>query len=136
MTDAELLQAYKDTGLEPEELQLGLNAAVRKKVGAEYYGLTPDQMDRAVDLFQADAEGRLVVLPCKVGDTVYFRTYTKNATVDLGIQPHEVAAIRAYAMVRGEFSMVGMNVDQFGKTVFLTREEAEKALEGGKSDGQ
>lgn len=48
---------------------------------------------RLRELAEADKDGRLVVLPCKVGDTVYFRTYDCNGTVDLGIQPHKVTAI-------------------------------------------
>lgn len=78
-----------------------------------------------------EEQGRLVILPCKVGDTVYFRTYAKNATVDLGIQPHEVVAAKAYIVTKGEFTDVGHPLWQFGKTVFLTREEAEAALRGG-----
>ncbi len=82
-----------------------------------------------------EEQGRLVVLPCKVGDTVYFRTYAKNATVDLGIQPHEVVATKAYIVTKGEFTDVGHPLWHFGKTVFLSREEAEAALRGGKADG-
>lgn len=82
-----------------------------------------------------EEQGRLVVLPCKVGDPVYFRTYAKNATVDLGIQPHEVVATKAYVVTKGEFTDVGHPLWHFGKTVFLTREEAEAALRGGKEDG-
>ena len=88
-----------------------------------------------------EEQGRLVVLPAKVGDTVYFRTYAKNATVDLGIQPHEVIATTAYVVTKGEFTNVGHPLWNFGKTVFLTREAAEAALHdknvgdmGGKED--
>lgn len=66
--------------------------------------------------------------------TVYFRTYAKNATVDLGIQPHEVVELKAFAIVEGEYTDVGLSVNSFGKTVFLTQEEAEHALEGGGTD--
>ena len=57
---------------------------------------------RLRELAEADRDGRLVVLPCKVGDTVYFRTYDCNGTVDLGIQPHKVTAIVGHAIVRGK----------------------------------
>lgn len=74
------LGAYEETGLEPEDLAPGLNAAVRRKFGAEYYGLSCEEMDRAVDLFQADREGRVVVLPPvedadTEGLTVKYRVY-------------------------------------------------------------
>jgi hypothetical protein len=76
-------------------------------------------------LLQAEDEGRLVVLPCKVGDTVWFNTYKNNATERVGIQPHEVKRVNIY------FVTDGADIPQWdiGKTVFLTREEAEKALE-------
>lgn len=54
----ERLAAYEDTWLEPEEI-----TAMRH---------TLDEYHKVVDpLIRAQADGRLVVLPCKVGDTVY-----------------------------------------------------------------
>ena len=84
----------------------------------------------------AEAEGRLVVLPCKVGDTVYFRTYAKNATVDLGIQPHKVITYRLGMVIEGNTGVPETVLPdyEFGRTVFLTREEAEEAPKG-ESDG-
>ena len=76
----------------------------------------------------------MVVLPCKVGDTVYFRTYDCNGTVDLGIQPHKVTAIVWNAIVRGRYIDVGMPSGQYGVSWFLAREEAEKALEAMKDE--
>lgn len=84
--------------------------------------------DRLRELAEADKEGRAVILPCKVGDTVYFRTYDCNGTVDLGIQPHKVTAIVGLAIVRGRYDFVGLLPGQYGVSWFLTREEAEAAL--------
>lgn len=84
---------------------------------------------RLRELAEADREGRLLVLPCKLGDTVYFRTYDCNGTVDLGIQPHEVTDIVGNAIVRGKYINIGLSLDQYEVRWFLTREEAEKALE-------
>jgi hypothetical protein len=53
------LAAYEDTGLTPEDL----------KEVQDALGKTP--MNRFYDIMQAEREGRLVVLPCKVGDMVY-----------------------------------------------------------------
>ena len=83
---------------------------------------------RLRELAEADRDGRLVVLPCKVGDTVYFRTYDCNGTVDLGIQPNKVTAIVGLAIVRGRYDFVGLFPGQYGVSWFLTREEAEAAL--------
>lgn len=90
--------------------------------------------DRLRELDKADKDGRLVVLPCKVGDTVYFRTYDCNGTVDLGIQPHKVTTIVGHAIVRGRYTDVGLLPGQYGVSWFLTREEAEKALEAMKNE--
>ena len=89
---------------------------------------------RLRELAEADRDGRLVVLPCKVGDTVYFRTYDCNGTVDLGIQPHKVTSIVGHAIVRGKYTDVGLSPGQYGVSWFLTREEAEKALEAMKDE--
>lgn len=62
--------------------------------------------DRLKRYEDAEQEGRLVVLPCKVGDTVYAINHGK---ID-------------------EATFIG---DAFGKTIFLTRKEAEAALKGG-----
>lgn len=89
---------------------------------------------RLRELAEADKDGRLVVLPCKVGDTVYFRTYDCNGTIDLGIQPHKVTAIMGNTIVRGRYIDIGLLLDQYGVSWFSTREEAESALEEMKDD--
>ena len=79
---------------------------------------------RALD--EADKDGRLVVLPCKVVDKLY-RVFDGN------ISEHEVQNMKYFARQR----RLGIDMTPFfpdagkfiGKTVFLTREEAEKALE-------
>lgn len=55
------LAAYEDTGLEPETV-----SKIRDIV-LDISG----NLDRLRELAQADGDGRCVVLPCKVGDTVY-----------------------------------------------------------------
>lgn len=124
VSDTEELAAYRATGLTPEEIKNALDVN----------DIIPEinvTVDHIRDLLKAEQDGRLVVLPCKVGDTVYFRTYTKNGTVCLGIQPHEVVEIKGFAVVRGEHTDIGINANSFGTNVFMTREAAEAALEGG-----
>ena len=89
---------------------------------------------RLRELAEADKDGRLVVLPCKVGDTVYFRTYDCNGTVDLGIQPHKVTAIVGRAIVSGRYTDAVLLPGQYGVSWFLPREEAEEALEAMKDE--
>ena len=122
------LLAYKNTGLTPEQCE---NA---KAIIESAFSDDTSKAERIRELLKADRAGRLVVLPCKVGDTVYFRTYDCNGTVDLGIQPHKVTAIVGHAIVRGKYTDVGLLPGQYGVSWFLTREAAEKALEA-KRDG-
>ena len=124
---ANRLAAYEETGRTPEEVtalgKLFDYALEESKTLTEQLAL----LNRIRDLAKADKDGRVVVLPCKVGDTVYFRTYDCNGTVDLGIQPHKVTAIVGHAIVRGGYTDVGLLPGQYGVSWFLTREAAEKA---------
>lgn len=116
----ERLKAYEDTGLELEEV-----SALQKDWSdlcttiGECGGL-----DRVKELAKADKEGRMVVLPCKVGDTVYRLQYIEQTPgrFTVGVAPIE-------------FMLIWL--DDIGETVFLTREDAEKALAEmeGKKDG-
>ena len=64
------LAAYEDTGLEPEDLKKAFNETAILKLAAQALSTTPDHLR---DLLQAENEGRLVVLPCKVGE--YWRDW-------------------------------------------------------------
>ena len=129
----ERLATYEETGLTPERCAEFARADAEGRYivmrDAEQEGVA-----RLRELAEADKEGRLVVLPCKVGDTVYFRTYDCNGKVDLGIQPHKVTAIVGSAIVRGGYIDIGLLLGQYGVSWFLTREEAEKALEAMKDE--
>ena len=59
------LAAYEDTGVEPEDLNRAFNETASLKLAAQSLSTTPDHLR---DLLQAEQDGRLVVLPCKVGD--------------------------------------------------------------------
>lgn len=71
-------------------------------------------------------KSRFVELPCKVGDTVFFDTHKHGEEV--GIQPHKVIRVDVIATTDG-FTGATLYAYDFGKTVFFTREEAEKKLE-------
>ena len=89
-------------------------------------------------LAEADKDGRLVVLPCKVGDTVWvtrnpwtgkllkkpldayvngMKMYSHGLYVNLLFDTRKINGTRDY------------EINHIGKTVFLTREEADAALE-------
>lgn len=85
-------------------------------------------LERLRELAQADREGRCVVLPCKVGDTVYILTRTGVTEREI-VQIEMMHDIEFYAVdyVRGETSVFFFPND-IGQTVFLTREEAQAKL--------
>ena len=121
------LAAYEETGLTPEQCESAKNIIE--------YAFSDDtsKAERIRELLKADKAGQLVVLPCKVGDRLYEVTGRKTISV------YEVRAIRVelfglfieWDIVEGFVwqSLAGINTGEIGKTVFLTREEAEKALE-------
>ena len=80
--------------------------------------------DRLRELAEADKDGRVLVLPCKVGDTAWFKTYKNNARDCICVQPHEVTRISASIIVPGEIVDIGIPVDQIGVRVFLSETEA------------
>lgn len=117
------LAAYEDTGIEPEAVEtVELALAAKHMVDLETLNNTP--ISRLVELAEADKDGRVLILPCKVGDTVWFKTYKNNARDCIGVQPHEVTRISASIIVPGEIVDIGVPVDQIGVRVFLSETEA------------
>lgn len=79
---------------------------------------------------QAKSKGRLVVLPCKAGDTIYQLRNKKHAK-GKGISPRIVTCVTVFGskMYRVEHQgTTPCEVYELGKTWFLTREAAEAAL--------
>lgn len=120
----ERLAAYEDTGLTPEEVErskLEIEAGCIKAI-ARTYGI---DINRLRKFAEADKDGLVVVLPCKAGTPVWRITWTFATYPDKSKQ-----------YVRNDTFFLS-DLLAFGKTVFLTREEAEKALQKmeGKKDG-
>ena len=101
----------------------------------------------------AEDEGRLVVLPCSVGDTVWVTTHPFNVFDDFDfyteaqdeIYESYISSItfyensnqyRIHAKETRQFIKAYFMESDFGKTVFLTREEAEKALKEMEKDDE
>ena len=101
------LAAYEETGLEPEELA------------------------------QAKKKGRLVVLPCDVGDKLYDVTLgevREKIVVSLSMfVPESVNHLVIHAE-NFRNAVTSYELQDIGKTVFLTREAAEAALEEREDD--
>ena len=89
-------------------------------------------IDHIRDLLQAEKEGRLVVLPCKVGDTVYW--LHNDVITECRVHRVQMNRTGLFICLKSKVSHGAFRVDIcLGKTVFLTREEVEAALaqEGG-----
>lgn len=124
------LGAYEDTGLTPEEI---VDRLAKAKVAGIFEAEAAKALDKLMEYQKAEAEGRLVVLPCKVGDTVYQLTNKRHAR-GVGIAPRIVSSICVWKDGSYALCHQGMTYCQrrdFGKTWFLTHEEAEAALKGG-----
>lgn len=99
-----------------------------------------DCFERLAQYEDAEEQGLLVRLPCKVGDTVWFLTKSfdiENETHNYSISEYIVTETRGnkfnplwYMASNGEDTHRDFHPTEIGKTVFLTREEAEEALKG------
>lgn len=128
------LAAYEDTGLTPGE--------INSMQEEHFSGLEMAKLHRALMKLkkyqEADRDDRLVVLPCKVGDVVYgfYGEKTILPMVAKWIETNTDGWCIAvqYVPMAPRF----YRFSDFGKTVFLTREEAEAALKevqnGNKTD--
>ena len=124
----ERLKAYEDTGLSPEKVSW------MKEVVEAAFDNDTSRIERAHNLHVADKEGRVVVQPCKIGDILY-RVFAGE------IFEHRVGSMKYFA-IQGQWDIETYPFcpcveSSIGKTVFLTRGEAEKALAEmeGKKDG-
>ena len=84
------------------------------------------ELGKLMELVQAKRKGRCIVLPCKKGDTVWRIVHdaaphiTKDRCTDIKYENRDI-----WVHLIGDRVMGGWN---FGKLLFLTREDAEAAL--------
>ena len=125
---ANRLAAYEDTGLEPEEikeLRELCTDEVAELARTLYKAMESGKLDHLRDILQADQDGRIP--PCKRGDVVYCIRH--NPCIGYYVKTLTVCTVTIWGP--GRFSVFTTKEDELGKTVFLTREEAEAALKGG-----
>lgn len=127
--ETDRLAAYEETGLEPEAVEY-LKLASMGKAIAEIKEFEGVPIDRLRELAQAKKEGRLVVLPCSVGDPVFMGTgrykitgYEEDVCDGFYIGRDGVLQVKAqnYNGNHGTYGVIG-------QTAELTREAAEAAL--------
>ena len=104
-----------------KESVMGRLAAIEDILGDEY------DLDRLRELGQADREGRCVVLPCKVEDDVYINILGRTLPFTV-ISISQMASTPIFKAQHGIRLVYIFKADDVGKTVFLTRAEAEAAL--------
>lgn len=120
------LVKYEDTERTPEEIDMDHEAAETLRQLCQNCDL-----DRLEKLAEADRDGRVVVRPCKVGDTL-FRVFAGE------ILEHKVRNMR-YLAIQGRWDIdttpfCSYVESSIGKTIFLTSEEAKAALEAMKDE--
>ena len=128
----ERLKQYEDTGLTPKEVtalgKLFDYALKESKTLTEQLTL----LKHIRELAEADRDGRCVVLPCKVGDTVYFvnaKQILEFAVVGYAVDETGISWVYSEHVDKtGHTNERTFSPDRISKTTFLTREEAEKAL--------
>lgn len=129
----ERLAAYEDSECAPEEV---LPKDKADEITLKLMRLADLESlcsyDRLRELAEADKDGRLVVLPCKVGQRVFALLDTDKHISECEVKQigmgNKIGFIGLEPIgARGR--EYGVSLNGFGKTVFLTYEEAEKALE-------
>ena len=124
----ERLKQYEDTGLSP--IACEESAKIEKGLSQGGYSIS-----RMVELMCADQEGRVVVLPCKRGDELWtFCNYPGKRVYSFTVS--DVSTLNGRTVLNTQ-GLGTIRPEDIGKTVFLTREDAEKALQEmeGKKDG-
>ena len=112
------LREYEDTGLTPEQI----------------YAMDEEYSELAAELGKykkLEEQGLLLKLPCKVGNMVYeikkdLNSMKRETIEHNGHYYHRNIDVYFICQVMFEIE----DISQLGKTIFLTKEEAEKALAG------
>ena len=114
----ERLASYEDSGLTPEEIKAPFTEDTMINLAAQALGVEPSRLR---ELAEADKDGRVIILPCKVYETDGARVYEHTVREVI----YETAGGPAF------------DKNAIGKRIFLTRDEAERAIQEmeGKKDG-
>lgn len=114
------LAAYEDTGLEPEDMKRAFNEDAILKLAGQALGMSPDRLRELAQAYRL--LGNTVYEPNKRG---FVSTY-KVISVHLS----ECSILIGWNLLDGIYSNLnGFEISALGKTVFLTREAAEAALQ-------
>lgn len=144
------LAAYEETGLEPEEIErvldsYGRGMTLRTENAQRLEIIKEIPINRLRELAQAEKEGQLAVLPCKDWFEIVFGEQElfwgiDTDYIDTPIREISVDNAERFTWYDGWKTLVLRGNDEngldwefspedIGKTVFLTREAAEAALD-------
>ena len=119
----ERLAAYEDTGLTPEEIKAPFTEDTMINLAAQAMGVEPSRLR---EIAEADKDGRVVVLPCRQGDELW--TYCNHPVKRVySFTVSDVSTLNGRTVLN-TLGLGTIGPEDIGKTVFLTREEAERAL--------
>lgn len=110
-------------------IDIGMETDMNRTTGEEVLTDQNEGVSRLAEYEDAEKSGLLIRLPCKVGDTVYFACPGCKIS-DAKVTGFWVLSEWIQLQLSNGSTFTcwdGPNV-YFGKTVFLTREEAERAL--------
>lgn len=129
------LAAYEDTGMTPESVE-ALKLSMMGKAIAEIKEFNGLPVDRLRELAEADKDGRVVVLPVRpvltqsIGSMLYIiedGEIVEDSLCEALVGMGSNGEINIFYTTLSD--QISFEQADIGKTVFLTREEAEKALE-------
>ena len=126
------LAAYEDTGLTPEEIKAPFTEDAMINLAAHAMGVEPSRLRELAD---ADKDRRVVVLPCRQGDELW--TYCNHPVKRVySFTVSDVSTLNGRTVLN-TLGLGTISPEDISKTVFRTREEAERAIQGmeGKKDG-
>ena len=117
----ERLKAYEDAGLSPQ-------ACAEAREIEETLSSCDYSISRMVELMKADKEGRLVVLPCRKGDELWTYGNFPQGREVYRFTVSDVSTLNGRTVLN-TLGLGTIRPEDIGKTVFLSRKEAEKAME-------
>ena len=116
----------------PEEIKAPFTEDTMINLAAQALGVEPS---RIRELAEADKDGRVVVLPCRQGDELW--TYCNHPVKRVySFTVSDVSTLNGRTVLN-TLGLGTIGPEDISKTVFRTREEAERAIQGmdGKKDG-
>ena len=119
----ERLAAYEATGMTQEEIKAPFTEDTMINLAAQALGVEPSRLR---EIAEADKDGRVVVLPCRQGDELW--TYCNHPVKRVySFTVSDVSTLNGRTVLN-TLGLGTIGPEDIGKTVFLTREEAERAL--------